>query len=242
MQRFLKVKVPEETSIVVCGDIHGQLLLFEKLIKLINPGPKTWLVSVGDVYDKGDGRASENKIIDYFINFNSAGYGYIVNGNHELKYHKRYSKTGYEEKQLKWLENQPLVITFEWENTKCTVLHAGVLPYHTYENIGSNDDVCYVRDVDEEGNYIPLIWVNDKQTGEKVLVKKKEGRLWHELYDGRFGYILSGHIQQSDGIAKFYKNSANIDSAAYMTGILTAQVFDKTGLGDTFRIKIPKAN
>lgn len=239
MPKLIKISVPEDTQIVVAGDIHGQLNHFKRFVSLVDPSLKSWLVSAGDIFDKGQGREAEYTIINSIRKLNERGIGYIVNGNHELKYLRRADKNNSWTPELKWLATQPYGITFTWPNGRmCTVVHGGILPKHTWENLATDDDVCYVRDIDENGEYIPLIWVTNKVTKEKELIKKKNGHSWHEVYDGRFGYVIAGHAQQMDGMAKFYSFSANLDSGCYNSGILTAQVYNQNGLGDTWRIRI----
>ena len=144
--------------------------------------------------------------------------------------------------QLKWWKNRPLSITFNFKSGSIvTVLHAGVTPKMTKEDIERNIEVLYVRDVDVDGKMIPLIWKDID--GVKTLIKSKEGgESWHNKYLGQFGYIASGHAAQKDGIAKFYKYSCNLDSGVYETGILTAQVFDENGnLGKLITVEGPAA-
>jgi hypothetical protein len=67
---------------------------------------------------------------------------------------------------------------------------------------------------------------------KKLMVPERPGVKWHEVYDGRFGYIIAGHDSIKTGIPKFYNFSANIDTAVYCTGRLTVQIFSEDGLGD----------
>jgi predicted MPP superfamily phosphohydrolase len=226
-----RIQVPPDTSICFVGDIHEHSEQFFKLLDKYKPGPKKWLVSVGDVWDKGYGRKAAEDITDELAHLQKDGIGWAIRGNHEIKLIKKTRKSDDKlSKQLKWWAKQPLVITFEFpRGALVTTLHAGVTPKMTMVSLKTDIEVVYVRDVDENGKMIPLIWkVNEE--GEKILVKSKEGgKSWHELYDGRFGYIVSGHVAQKDGTPSFYNHSANIDTGVYESGILTGQVFDSNG-------------
>ena len=74
---------------------------------------------------------------------------------------------------------------------------------------------------------IQLQWIS--QNGRQILAPRKIGVNWHDLYDGRFGYVASGHAAQKDGVPKFYQYSCNLDTSVYTTGILTCQVFGANG-------------
>jgi hypothetical protein len=226
----LNITVPKNTKIAVVGDVHEHDEQFFKMLDKINPNKNMWFVSLADLRDKGFGEESFNKIVNKIIELKNNGFGFIVKGNHELKKFNYYKKNPESmSPELKWLKTQPLALSFQFRTgNRLTVVHAGVTPLHTWEDLDSNIEVCYVRDVDEEGKMIPLKWI--EKSGKRILVKAKEGGCsWHEVYDGRFGYIASGHAAQIDGIAKFYNYSCNLDSAVFETGILTAQIFSDEG-------------
>jgi len=156
--------------------------------------------------------------------------GYIIQGNHELKHIRRAKRAGSPlTPQLEWLDKQPLAICFEFINrSRLVMVHGGVTPRHTWDKIGRDIDTCYVRDLDERGKAIPLVRVKD-ENGNTVFKPKSEGKPWHYSYDGRFGYIASGHHAQKDGEPKFYDFSCNLDTAVYHTGKLSVQVFSEMG-------------
>lgn len=221
------IKVPARVSLVVVGDIHEHPEQFFKIVSEAKIGQSNWLVSVGDVYDKGFGAKAAENITDALIEMNIDNMAYAVRGNHELKQIKR---SKYMSKQLKWWANCPLVLMFQFPNgTNVTVVHAGIEPNKSFEDLGNSVDVCYVREVDETGKMIPLVWEYNQNTGIKSLVQKRQGKLWHELYDGRFGYVISGHISQKNGQPKYFPYSCNIDTGVYDTGILTGQIIKNNG-------------
>lgn len=224
---YQTVEVPSGVSLCVFGDVHEHKEQFDKLINEYKPSQTRWLVSVGDIYDKGFGEKEADRITDTLMELQKEGICFAVRGNHELKQIKRNKE--HLSKQLKWWRDQPLVLSFEFERgKKLTVVHAGVSPKMTADHLGNDIEVCYVRDVDESGKMIPLTWAY--KDGVKTLIKARPGgKSWHELYDGRFGYIAAGHNAQKDGAAKFFDYSCNLDSAVYETGILTGQVFNSSG-------------
>jgi len=228
------IQVPKGVSIAVMGDVHEHPEQFFAMLDAVRPQENMWLVSIGDIYDKGFGLRAAEKITDELIRLQNKGICYAVRGNHELKLIRKARKTPKFSSQLKWWSNQPLVLTFNFENrNSITVLHAGVTPNMTESDLGHGVEVVYVRDVDENGVMIPLVWKDID--GVSTLMKSKEGGSnWHDLYDGRFGYIVAGHAAQKDG-AKFFDYSCNLDSGVYDTGKLTAQLFNDEG--KTIRIQ-----
>ncbi len=225
----MKVKVPKGAKIVVVGDIHEHEEQFDKLIEKVKPSPEMFFVSVGDIYDKGFGKKVAESITNKIKSMVDEGVGYVIRGNHELKNIRIAKRTYTMTDELKWFEAQPLSISFEFPSRALvTVVHGGVTPTHTWRDLEDDIETCYVRDLDENGKYIKLNYkIKD---GKKVMEpSKSNGKPWHKSYDGRFGYIVSGHQSQKDGVPKFYNYSCNLDTAVYHTGILTAQVFNNQG-------------
>lgn len=222
--------VPKHIKLAVIGDVHEHTEQYFKIIKKISPAQNMWLISVADIIDKGFGAESFNQITQHLAQLHKNGIGFAVKGNHELKHLNKFKKTPEKMSQeLAWWKDKPLALSFQFHTgSKLTVVHAGVTPKHTLEDLKNNVEVCYVRDVDKNGKMIKLKWI--EENGIKKLVKEKEGGCsWHEVYDGRFGYIASGHAACLDGKAKFYKYSSNLDSAVFETGILSAQIFSDEG-------------
>lgn len=240
------IQVPDGVELAVMGDVHEHSEQFFKIVSEARVGQNRWLVSVGDIYDKGFGPKAAEKITDEMMKLQEKGVCYAVRGNHELKQCKKNRDKS--NKYLKWWSQQPLAITFRFDNGyEVLVLHAGVSPNLKKEDIGRSVDICYTREVDENGKMIPLKWVYDPKTNEKYLTKAKQGTFWHELYDGRLGYIFAGHSQQENGKPTFYKYSCNLDTAVFDTGILTCQVVKSNGaLGETIQVsgvaRKPKLN
>ena len=234
MHHFRIIRLKKNTKVTVIGDIHEHVDQFMEMVDRVKPTPDNILVSVGDIYDKGNGDEPANRIINKLRELNLSGSAYMVQGNHESK---RFKTVKNKCDNLKWAESQPRVITFRFANqTKLTVLHAGVTPKHTAHDLNHNIEVMYVRCLDENDDYIPLTYklIN----GRKKLRPVRDGGVpWHKRYNGRFGYIISGHDSQEDGRIKFYKYSANIDTRCYDTGILSGIVYSEKGRLDIIRVK-----
>lgn len=222
MINLQNIKVPANTSLFIIGDMHEHDEQFFKLINEINPSESRWIVSVGDVYDKGWGVKSAEAITNTLSDFDQAGYGFAIQGNHEFKMIKKSTNSElFKSPALAWWKERSTVLRFNFDSG-CSVLvvHGGVTPTDTYQSLSTSPESLYVRDIDPKTNkMIPLVW--KFQDGKKRLVQEIKGNSWHELYDGRFGYAVAGHAAQKDGLAKFYTYSANIDSGVYETGILS---------------------
>jgi hypothetical protein len=214
------------------GDIHEHEEQLEKLLEEITPSSKMILVSVGDIYDKGFGEGVAESITDRFRKFVDEGVGHVIRGNHELKCIRLAKRSKKMTEQLAWISKQPLSVPFEFYNrTRVVIVHGGVRPAHTEEDLKTDIETCYIRNLDSDGKSIKR--VRKIVDGHLHMEDEKPGgKPWHEVYDGRFGYIASGHAAQKDGVPKFYNYSCNLDTAVYHTGKLTAQIFSADGKED----------
>lgn len=229
----LDILVPKDTKIAVVGDIHEHEDQFDRLLEKINPSEKMYFVSVGDVYDKGFGVSVAESITDKIRSMSEKGYGFVVRGNHELKNIKRARNAKAMTSQLSWFERQPLALSFVFHNgSRLTVVHGGVKPSHTWDDLDHDIETSYIRKLDENGEMIKLEWF-----GDELRPSKPGGAAWHETYDGRFGYIVAGHEPLKDGKPKFYNYSCNIDTACYCTGIMTCQVLSDKGLDALYSVE-----
>ena len=225
------IDVPKDVRIYVMSDLHEHEFQFNAAISAIKPSEKVWAVSVGDICEKGFGKDCAERIINAFTDLHKQGIGFVVQGNHDIKIIKKAKKDNSVTKQIAWLDQCPLSYTFRFCNKKClTILHGGLQQNYTQDDLDNNSSVAYIREVDPAGDYIKYIYKTDGD--KKMMMPASKGVKWHEVYDGRFGYILAGHDSIKTGVPKFYSNSANLDSAVYVTGRLTVQMFDENGLGD----------
>ena len=174
------------TLITVIGDIQGQADLLEKLLPQL---PPSQLISTGN------------------IGLEIAGWNIKhVRGSREARLIRQSQREG----RPSEFNSLPLFFTVVWPNsTRLTVVHAGVSPKHTWQDLEHNSEVHYVTRIKD---------------GEVNL----EGVCWHELYDGRFGYIASGHEPIGP---KYYGYSCNL---CLPKGRLMAQVFSERGLEQAY--------
>jgi hypothetical protein len=218
------IRIPKGKELVVVGDVHECEYHFEQMLERTKIGTDRVLVSLGDIYDKGEGPVVAEKITRKIKRLQEDGWAYMVRGNHEQRNIKNLRKQGEKlSPELEWCSNLPLLLSFVFHNNnRITIVHAGVTPHHTWNNVTNNTELMYVRTLAEDGQPIPLKWI--EEDGKKKLKALEKGPVWHEKYDGRFGYIVSGHDSQSDGVVKFYKHSCNLDTRCYSTGILAGQI------------------
>lgn len=223
-------KLKNSDKLFFCTDIHEHPKQFKDLVRQINPSPGRYLICLGDVYGKGYGIQAANEIIDIIRELSNQGLAFMIRGNHELKTIINAQKARKMNDTLKWISNQPLAITFLFDNgSRVTGVHGGVLPKHKWSDLNHDVETSYVRVVDEEGNSVKMVW--RVKNDYKFMELEKPGELWHNLYCGRFGYLMSGHNSQKDGIPKFYNYSANIDTSCYSTGVLTGLEYTANGRG-----------
>lgn len=224
-----KISVPKGVELVFTTDIHAHQEQFFKLIDVIKPSEKTWLICGGDLFDKGYGDDASFLIIDKMIEMSYLGYCYTVLGNHDLRYKKKNKNNTNPSPQLSWIRTLPLSYTFEFYNgSLITILHAGCSPKMTWDDLQTNTEVVYIRDLNKDERMIPLLW--KEINGVKTLVPAEpNGKSWHHYYQGQYGYICSGHAANYSGEPKFYNYSLNLDCAVFETGILAGQYFTAEG-------------
>lgn len=216
------IEVPRGKKLAFVGDIHECETQFDKLLLELGDFETNGLilVSLGDIYDRGEGPHIAESIIRKIRGLHDRGHAYMVRGNHEQKHIKK-NKTLSSE--LEWCSRLPVCLSFRFHNGMNVVaIHAGVTPKSTIEDLHSTESM-YVRTVNSEGGYIPLIYKDGN------LEAKEPGVPWGEVYDGRFGYIVAGHDKQDSGKPVYWKHACNIDTACFKTGILSCLVISENG-------------
>lgn len=233
----MEIQISSETKLAVFGDTHGCPDQFEKLLLKIPSDCKK--VALGDFFDKGFGLDASFKIVREMKAIHEDGQGWVVLGNHDVKWIKKLYHSYPVNQEILWLSKQPKVLSFIWPSGKrLTCVHAGICPVDTWASLDTTDNMIYVRRVDSNGRHVPLIWKN-VGNNRRELVFAGPGTNWHEVYDGRFGYVAAGHDAQKDGKAKFYTHSCNLDSGVFSTGILSCQIFNETGLDQFLTVSGP---
>ncbi len=201
---------------VIYGDIHGCLEEWKELRKLI---PKNSTeISVGDILDKGPypvealRYAKKNKIL-------------TVMGNHEYKHLRKYwgrnvqldenQQTVYpklKKEDFEFIENMPFFIKLN----HLTVFHAGITNWIRLNNppLHIMTLLMFLRDVDENGKFLPLNHNNPN------------AKYWGDVYNGHEGFVVYGH----NPFREIKKNqfAAGIDTGCVYGNKLTALVIKDT--------------
>lgn len=109
-----------------------------------------------------------------------------------------------------WLNAQRKALRFSFSNnTNILLVHGGVLPSHKTWNEVQNDlESAFITNLQETG------------------------KPWHDIYDGRFGYVISSHPSE----VKIYNHSMSLETEGFNTDKLAAQVYGPNGLGETLYV------
>ena len=225
---LIKEKLENTVKFVAISDVHEHDEIFFDLISNFSFSSDFRLLFVGDANDKGAGDESFYKIVSYIKSLVDSGFAWYVKGNHELKKIKKAKKEAERSNSLhpllKWIDQQPTAVHLSYENGQSYLgVHAGINPKMTWDKLNYDIEVAYTRLVDSNGNNISIKLEND------VWVPMKSGGVvWHEVYDGRFGYVIAGHQPNHDG-PKFYNYSCNLDCGVFNTGKQVGLVFGCNG-------------
>lgn len=215
---FLNVQLSESAKILVVSDVHEAFQQYFDLVSRFTFGPDQLLVVAGDVIDKGWGTKTAVRILEHVQSLGP--YGYFIRGNHEIK---RIRKIGFPlPAPWDWVSKQPFARSFVYPNaSRITVVHAGIRNKHTLENIAWDPDVAYIRLLDPLGKKV--VQSDYAKLGKDTIMKPHHPYVtWHQVYDGRLGFIVAGHEGNPEGKICWYPNSACIDTAVFKTGILSA--------------------
>jgi len=132
------------------------------------------------------------------------------------------------DENMEWISKQPLIYSFIYPSQKrYTFVHGGITPRMTWEKISNDIDLVYCRAIGKFGKSVSTFF--NKETGQWEF-REPDVIVWHELYNGRFGYVVSGHAPLKNGEPKFYKNSCNIDTACFITGKLTGLLLSENSM------------
>lgn len=209
---MVHIKLRKGQELVVIGDVHGCEDHFDLMLKRAKVGTKRILVSIGDVYphsrDADPALVSVSENIIYKIKkLYSAGWAYMVRGNCEqirLLDMPRPGPSG-----LEFCSYMPTVLSFQFSNQNVvTVVHGGFSNTHSWKGLSENSEPVYIRNLSADGE--PALDDTDSKT-------------WHEMYDGRFGYVISSHGSADNKITQ-YNHSCSIDTKCYKTGVLSGQI------------------
>ncbi|WP_456480202.1 metallophosphoesterase [Nautilia sp.] len=201
---------------VIYGDIHGCLEEWEELRKLI---PKnSFEICVGDILDKGPYPVEA-------LRYAQKNGIFSIMGNHEYKHLRKWwgRKVILDDDQQKvypqlkkedfeYIESMPFFLKLN----HLTVIHAGISNrlYLNNPKLNLMTLLLFMRDVDENGKFLPLNHNNPNAS------------FWADVYNGHEGFVIYGHSPFKNPYIK--KNSAGIDTGCVYGNKLTAVVIPNT--------------
>lgn len=194
---FPKITVAKQ-KILVISPICDQI---EKIKKLQEFSDEYIIVFTGEIcypWDDVDQVKSRIKTLDNYLKETSSFY---VLGDGDLTFKSKNKNNSNEIN--KWIDEQCLGINITFPNdSMLTVVHGGIpIEAKSWKEIISNIEIAFVKNIN--------------------------GKPWHSLYDGRFGYVISAHPTSDE--VKHYDYSMAID----IKNQVLAQEYDENGLART---------
>lgn len=230
---MITVNLKTNQELICTSDIHEHPDQFFELLDKHKPSNDLIYVFLGDLKDKGHGEDAFVKIATKIKDLVNLGQAFFLKGNHELKAIKKNRKNIDNNSIYYWIDLQPIAISFLYPNqARYTCVHAGITPKMTWDTISRDINVCYTRVLDKNGNHVHMIKNPKTESWEPSV---KDVTEWHNVYDGRFGYVVSGHNYNQNN-PTFYNYSCNIDSGVFNTGILSAVIFNQNGKKEVIKI------
>ena len=211
-----RITLSKNIKLAIFGDVYGTKKQFFSALEQVKPSQDMLIGFVGNVCSNVWPDNDAAIIFDKIIELHKLGYVLFIKGSNELKHLRESRRKGFLDSRLKWIDQQPLAVSCLFPSgSNVTLVHSGIAPYHTWFNLGSDVDVCYIDELS----------ASDRGTS----LEGACGPLWHEAYDGRLGYVVSGHKPQLDGKPKYYNYSCNLNTAPHQTGKLCVQIFNEIG-------------
>jgi hypothetical protein len=236
MDKNLNINLESDVKLVCVSDIHEHVDQFFNVLNKFPLSANQRLVVIGDVFDKGKSIEDAFKLAEVIKSYEDQGLAYYIRGNHELKNIKKLKKVGELSPLMKWVSSRPISLSFVYPNgTRYTMVHAGVDPKMHWHDLSHDYNVCYIRVLSNKTfTHVSMQRVTSDNGETYWEPVEKDVSNWHKLYDGRFGYIVSGHDYNENGPI-FYDYSCNIDTGVFVTGKLTAVVFGDNGREEVYQ-------
>lgn len=223
--------------VIVYGDIHGCLDELKALRQTLEIKADDLEISVGDILNKGP------YLGHIMIRYMQEHHIEVVMGNNEAKALKQYRKYRREgEPYLKSLRpfESATVLSLREDDAEflaslpyfkrvsnLTVIHGGILPEMRLDDLDDAEkkELTLIRYLDKDLKPIP--WSDEEH----------RYKFWGEIYDGREGFIVSGHHPFPE--PKVDRYAMDIDTGCVYGGKLTAAVFEvKKGVVETAGVKL----
>ncbi|MCP4381645.1 MAG: serine/threonine protein phosphatase [Hyphomicrobiales bacterium] len=242
---------------IIIGDVHGMSEALRLLIDRLCPQAGDCVIFVGDILDKGPDPVGVVRMVRDVAE-NARFEVILVEGNHE-ELHRRYRRNLTERptiaKEQAVRVPELATTTARLARDDIAYLDAAV-PFHRIAEHdllvvhgGIPGDMDSFPDTVEEAR---ALTGKARRKFDKVLrtrfVEAKTGRFlmkdheteadpfWADIYDGRFGHVVFGHVPFMDGPRHFPFATA-IDTGAVHGGALTALTIGPDG-GRTF-VSVP---
>lgn len=238
MNNFLNIKLKSDVKLLCISDIHEHPDQFFSILDKYPVSDKMILIVCGDVIDKGFGSKSAEKIYKKIYDLNKKNQAFMIKGNHEIKLLK-YNKKINNFQLLKWIDSLPISLSFIYPNlSRYTFVHGGVDPQMNWDELSYDLSVCYIRYISNKSNKMASVSKKEENGEIHYIPKDVDVSLWHDVYDGRFGYIISGHNNDPGG-PRFYNYSCNIDTGVFTSGKITAIIIGEKGREEVYQSSGP---
>ena len=186
----------------VIGDIHGCYDEFIELTKQIGITDDDWIISLGDIVDRGA------KSVELFEYFKKRKNSVVLMGNHErkhlngiLSYSQEIVKVQFQDKYnefLEWLKTLP----YFYETESAIIVHA----FFEHD-----------KKLHEQKEEV----LAGTTSGSRYLENKYgEGKYWSDFYQGEKPIIYGHHVVGKE--PKIKNRTYGIDTGACHAGMLTA--------------------
>jgi len=201
-----RINDKDYNKIYVISDIHGNLILLNKMLLKIDLKKDDLLIIDGDSCDRGE---NSSDVYEKVINLINDNYNVIhLKGNHEAMFYdfivnnenyERWIRNGGNytfdsyhskslmDKHIKFISEMEYII----ETDNYYIVHAGINPENSLENQIPRD----------------LVWIRDEFINSELKLNKK---------------IIFGHTINKDGKIKFLKDKIAIDCGSYSNFVLGA--------------------
>lgn len=203
---------------VIVGDIHGCLNTFQELMRVVKLTPSDTLILLGDLVDRGP---SPVETVKHIYELTTTHKVILLRGNHEhkhlitLHYGQRFSN----DDEIRSTQNQLSKEEQEW-------LLGGSLFYRNREE----NFICVHGGIPSSMTKLPWPQFNDNKglsqenARSLMFLRRENGELWANSYDGRFGFAYFGH--QVFDAPKHFNHAIGLDTGAVFGGSLSAAVIE----------------
>lgn len=192
----IELTIPDDKRVFYVGDIHANYKLYERALKQFGITADDYVISVGDIIDRGDDNI---KIVDEFFNKPNR---YMVQGNHEFMFIESEYDSEWRDVWLNnggsefvrdvgyggatslrpYFRNLPVLIVVNHRGKRIGVAHSGIPRKYTDFN-------KVLDDIDDEQLQYDLMW----DTSAFNYAKNKSNTKVQPNVDN-VDYVIHGHV------------------------------------------------